>query len=222
MRRSTRGRTSSGGWVSNIFLVFGAVTCAAACFFVLPMIQALGAPEKDEKNSVQVNAVALPPPPPPVEEKDEPEEEPEETPDLEMDSPNLDLSQLELALNPGFGSGGWMSGDFGVKIDTSSSVGKSMNELFSLADLDQQPRAIYRPMPAMNAQVRKNSPGKVYIIFIVNERGRVESPRVQTPGNPVLEKAALAAVKKWKFEPGKRNGDAVRFRMRCPITFPEG
>jgi protein TonB len=31
----------------------------------------------------------------------------------------------------------------------------------------------------------------------------------------------MKAVKQWKFEPGKRKGQAVRFRMRVPITFPE-
>ncbi len=36
------------------------------------------------------------------------------------------------------------------------------------------------------------------------------------------DSAALTAVKQWKFEPGKRNGKAVRFRMRVPISFPKG
>ena len=30
---------------------------------------------------------------------------------------------------------------------------------------------------------------------------------------------ALKAVKQWKFEPGKRKGKPVQFRMRVPITF---
>jgi protein TonB len=38
----------------------------------------------------------------------------------------------------------------------------------------------------------------------------------------VFEAPALKAVKQWKFEPGKKNGKAVRFRMRVPITFPKG
>ena len=45
---------------------------------------------------------------------------------------------------------------------------------------------------------------------------------VQKSSDPVFETPALAAVKQWKFEPGKRNGQAVRFRMRVPINFPEG
>jgi len=32
---------------------------------------------------------------------------------------------------------------------------------------------------------------------------------------------AINCVKSWKFEPGKRNGEPVRFRMMAPITFPK-
>jgi protein TonB len=45
---------------------------------------------------------------------------------------------------------------------------------------------------------------------------------VQQSTDPVFERPALAAVKQWRFEPGKRNGKPVRFRMRVPITFPKG
>lgn len=61
----------------------------------------------------------------------------------------------------------------------------------------------------------------MYIIFIVNQRGRVENPIVQSSTDPIFENAALAAVKQWKFNPGTRNGQPVRFRMRVPVTFPK-
>jgi len=44
---------------------------------------------------------------------------------------------------------------------------------------------------------------------------------VQQSPDPVFDRAALDAIKKWKFEPGKRNGKPVRFRMRQPITFKD-
>ena len=55
---------------------------------------------------------------------------------------------------------------------------------------------------------------------MVDQDGRVDAPRVQRSTNPEFDRAALNAVKQWKFEPGKRNGQ-VRFRMRVPITFPK-
>jgi protein TonB len=132
---------------------------------------------------------------------------------------------LELALNPGMGGG--IGGDFAVKLPVaaggSSSDGSGgVDELFSMQDLDQKPRAIYQVSPQMSAQLKKIAPGTVYIVFVVDQRGRVENPVVQSASDPAFEAPALAAVKQWKFEPGKRNGEPVRFRMRVPITFPKG
>jgi protein TonB len=61
----------------------------------------------------------------------------------------------------------------------------------------------------------------VYIVFIVDQRGRVENPMVQSSTDSSFDAPALAAVRQWRFEPGKRNGEPVRFRMRVPITFPK-
>jgi protein TonB len=91
-----------------------------------------------------------------------------------------------------------------------------------MADLDQKPRVLYQPSPAMSRELRQKAPATVYILFLVDARGNVVEPHVQKSTDPVFEKPALAAVKRWKFEPGKRGGKAVRFRMRVPITFPQG
>ena len=138
------------------------------------------------------------------------------------EAPPLDLSQLELAWNPGI-SEGWTTGDFAVKLNTVVSSGESgVDALFSVADLDQTPRVIYQPGPMLTKELRKKAPGTVYIIFVVDQQGRVENPMVQKSSNPIFEKSALNAIKQWKFEPGKRNGKSVRFRMRVPFTFPKG
>ena len=58
-----------------------------------------------------------PPPPPPMDEPDEPEPEPEpEPPQMESTPEPLDISQLEVMLNPGFGD--FLGGDFGVQLKT--------------------------------------------------------------------------------------------------------
>jgi protein TonB len=166
-----------------------------------------------------------PPPPSPPEPEPEPEPDSEEQPpELVEESVPLDLSQLELALNPGF-SEGWMgSGDFAVKLNTvvSNSKDQEADAIFSMADLDQKPQVVYQPGPVLSQQLRRKAPGKVNIIFIVDENGRVVEPRVRNSTDPLFETPALAAVRRWKFEPGKRNGKAVRFRMLVPITFPKG
>lgn len=185
-------------------------------------MQAINSPLKTDTTVQNVDTVNIPPPPPPPEpEPEKKQEEKPPPPELAEEAPPLDLSQLELALNPGF-SEGWMGGDFAVKLNTVATKSDQLDAVFSMADLDQKPRVIYQPGPTLDAAARRKTPGTVYILFIVDQRGRVENPVVQQATDPVFEKPALAAIKQWKFEPGKRNGKSVRFRMRVPITFPKG
>ncbi len=206
-----------------VIVVLGAAAFTLLCFLVLPLIQTLNKPPTADLMLQNMDVAQLEPPPPPPEEEEPEEEEQEEEPPPELmeEAPPLDLSQLELALNPGV-SGGFLQGDFTVNLVSMASGGKDVEELFSLADLDQKPRVIYQPGPRVTPEVRKYAPGTVYLIFIVNRDGRVENPIVQKSSNPVFEKPALDTIRKWKFDPGKRNGQAVRFRMRVPFTFPEG
>jgi protein TonB len=204
----------------------GAAGLTLAFFIVLPLMQTISKPPADDLYLQMVDVGNLePPPPPPPEEELEPESEPEEPPpELAEEAPPLDLSQLELALNPGFNEGWMGGGDFAVKLNTvvSAAKGDDLDAVFSMADLDQKPRVIYQPSPTLTRDVRRKAPGKVNVIFVVDERGRVMDPRVRSSTDPVFETPALSAVKRWKFEPGKRAGKAVRFRMLAPITFPEG
>ncbi len=210
----------------HLWVVLGAVVLTLAFFLVLPLMQTISKPPTEDLYLSEVDLANLePPPPPPAEEEPEPEPEAEEEPpELMEQAAPLDLSQLELALDPSF-SEGWMGGgDFAVKLNTivSNSKDDDVDAIFSMADLDQKPRVIQQSSPVMSRQVRRKAPGKVNIIFIVNERGRVEQPRVRSSTDPVFEKPAVSAVKRWIFEPGKRGGKPVRFRMLVPITFPRG
>lgn len=200
----------------------GSVALTLGFFLVLPIMQAITAQEGPDTMLQTVTTADVPPPPPPIEEEPEPEEEPEEeTPEVEPPDQQLELSQLELALQPGFGDNLVGDGAFTLKLSSFAAAGdQQMDELFSLSDLDQKPRVIYQPGPIVDGALKKKAPATVYIVFVVDQRGKVEGPLVQKSTDPAFERAALSAVKQWKFEPGKRNGAAVRFRMRVPITFP--
>ncbi len=205
-----------------LVVIVGAISLTLGCFLVLPLIQSLSKPPKTDLMVQSIDTALLEPPPPPPEEEEpeEPEEEPE-PPELNEETPPLDLSQLELALNPGMGAGG-LAGDFSVNLTNVGGGDKDVDSLFNISDLDQKPRVIYQPGPKITGEVRKRAPGTVYIIFVVDGEGRVTNPIIQKSSDPIFEKPALDAIKKWKFEPGKRNGKSVRFRMRVPFTFPEG
>jgi protein TonB len=224
---SSRPRSLFASLLHGLAVLVGGFLLSLVFFLVLPFMQAIAnTPEADLTVRSVATAEVPPPPPPPEDEPEREEEQPEEAkpPELNEEMPPLDLNQLELALNPGSGGDG-LAGDFAVKLagvgPGAGQSGEEVDALFSLADLDQAPRVVYQPGPTMTPAIRKKAPGTVYVLFIVDVSGRVESPIVQKSTDPVFDKAALNAVKQWKFEPGKRKGQAVRFRMRVPITFPE-
>jgi protein TonB len=207
----------------NLFTNTGAFAASLvvtlALFMVLPVLQVITKPPtKDLTIRTADVANVPPPPPPPMEKPDEPEPEEEPPPPPAVDAQPLDLSQLELALNPGDGAFG--GGDFAINLDGVTGNGDDVDAIFSLSDLDQKPRVVYQPAPIYPPELaRKQMQGTVYVLFVVDQNGRTRDLKVQKSTHPAFNNPALKAVKQWKFEPGKRKGKPVQFRMRVPITF---
>ena len=61
--------------------------------------------------------------------------------------------------------------------------------------------------------------GVVTLVFVLDETGRVEDPRVENSTRPEFEKPALDAIRKWRFSPGQKDGQAVRTYIRVPLRF---
>jgi protein TonB len=205
--------------VRLVALLTGGLLLTLAYFMVLPFLQTLGRPPDEQLQVRSIGVVEEPPPPPQIMEEVEPEEE--EKPELDpLDEQPLDLSELELALNPG---GGDWGGDIAISLDRHIAKAGKENAVFSMGDLDQKPRAIYQPAPSYPPELHKKGiEGTVYVIFIIDQNGRVTNAKVQKSTHQAFERPALTAVRKWKFDPGKRGGKAVQFRMRVPITFSLG
>lgn len=217
----TRTRRSPLALLAHgLLVVAGGLAFTLACFLVLPLIQAITQQPQPDTWIRDADTANLPPPPPPMVEEPEPEPESEpEPPALAEDLAPLDLSQLELALDPGFGAG--FGGDFAVQLDAIAGAAGGDDAIFSMAELDQKPRVLYQPGPTLDAKLRRLAPGTAYVIFVVDEEGRVRDAKIQSSTDPAFERPSLKAVKTWKFEPGKRGGKPVRFRMRIPITYPK-
>ena len=62
-------------------------------------------------------------------------------------------------------------------------------------------------------------PCTVLMAMTVTKTGRVVNPVVVRTDDPLFNSAALAAMRQWKFEPGKRRGKSDDFRVRQPMTF---
>jgi protein TonB len=70
------------------------------------------------------------------------------------------------------------------------------------------------PPAAQAAQIE----GSVALEAMVGKSGRVESVRVVS-GNPLLQAAAIAAVKQWVYEPLRLNGEPVAFILTVNVNF---
>lgn len=200
-------------------LFLGTVAITLSLFLVLPLLEQVNRMGRKELEIRSVGTADIPPPPPPPEEPQEEKQEETPPPDLAEDAPPLDLSQLELALNPGFGDG---FGDVVARLTSleTATAQADMDAIFSAADLDQMPRPIFQPPPEYPPELRKKRvEGTVYVVFVVDKNGRVVNPVVQSSTTPALEVPAVQAVKRWRFEPGRRRGQTVQFKMRVPISF---
>ena len=220
-KKGKRGRSTLGVLLHQVIVVVGSASMTLAFFLVLPVLQALTADDNDMYDIREApQAVVDPPAPPPVDEPEPEEQEPEEPPPPKADAQPLDLAQLELALNPGFGTG-LFAGDFTVDLSSVTGGPGGVEDLFGLSDLDARPRVIYNPSPTPDGKTNARAPGSVTIIFVVNEKGRVADAKVETSDHPVFESPALSAIRQWRFEPAKRNGEPVSFRLRQEFTFPK-
>ncbi|WP_257295470.1 energy transducer TonB [Endozoicomonas sp. YOMI1] len=67
---------------------------------------------------------------------------------------------------------------------------------------------------------RRNQQGVVMLDVIVDERGNpITVDVLKSSGYPVLDKAAIDAVKRWSFKPEQRNGRFIKSRVHIPVAF---
>lgn len=66
---------------------------------------------------------------------------------------------------------------------------------------------------------REGTPGLVMVKCTIDEQGNVVEPTVEKSSNPAFEKAAVEALKKWKFKPAKQDGNPVATKVSIPIKF---
>ena len=98
-------------------------------------------------------------------------------------------------------------------------LGKGM-EVFDISKLDQIPEAKYRVAPQYPFEMRRAGvAGNVTVDFIVDNTGNVQNAFAANSSQREFESAAVAAVMKWKFKPGRKGGRNVNTHMQVPIVF---
>lgn len=67
---------------------------------------------------------------------------------------------------------------------------------------------------------RRGEEGTVVLELLVLKDGTVDEIKVkQSSGFPRLDRSAMEAVKRWKYDPATRGGQAIDYRYLQPVTF---
>ena len=150
-------------------------------------------------------------PPPPEQEQEE-----EDIEEIEKNREPPTLEQLELSMNADLS--GFTSSDFTVP---TINLGDQLNEIiYELEDLTRPPQPISRPSPTYPPELRRAGiSGTVVLMFVVRSDGSCSNISVERSDNPAFEEPAIRAVRKWRFDPGEKDGKAVNCRVRIPIPF---
>jgi protein TonB len=215
MRKVYHSEKSSVGLMTAVIFSVGLTGCL---FGIIPFAHQIARPERSlelRKTSAveQTPEVEEQAPPPQVEEEKPPEAPPEP---LLADTPQqIPLSaDLEVAV----GSGGALAGFGSIQAMTAAEA--VQQDAFDVADLEKRPEPVSQVPPAYPAELRKAKiEGVVTLVFILGEDGRVSDPRVENSSRTEFEKPALEAIRKWRFRPGMKDGQAVRSYVRIPMRF---
>jgi len=200
-----------------VAVIFG-VGFTGVLFGFIPFAHRIAKPERALELRT-ASTVDLPPPaenepPPPPPEVEKPPEAPPE-PQLVETQQQIPLSaDLEVAL----GAGGALAGFGEIRSLTAAEPVKE--DAFAMEDLEKRPEPVSQVAPAYPAELRKAKvEGVVTLVFVLDETGRVEDPRVENSSRPEFEKPALEAIRKWRFSPGQKDGQPVRTYIRVPMRF---
>jgi general secretion pathway protein A len=83
----------------------------------------------------------------------------------------------------------------------------------------QPPKLVSSPRPTYPSLARTgNVQGVVMIDAVVNETGKVTDMKMIS-GNPVLKQAAMDALRTWKYEPARLNGQPTAAHVQVRINF---
>lgn len=82
------------------------------------------------------------------------------------------------------------------------------------------PRIIYAPDPEFSEEARKAKyQGTVVIWAVVDTQGNTRDIRVSRSLGMGLDEKAIDAIRKWRFEPGRKDGVVVAVQVNIEVNF---
>lgn len=82
------------------------------------------------------------------------------------------------------------------------------------------PRALYDPEPEYSEEARKAKyQGSVILWAVIDANGRPQQLKVARSLGMGLDEKAIEAVRNWKFEPAKKDGQPVAVQVNIEVNF---
>jgi len=130
-----------------------------------------------------------------------------------------------LSNGPGFGggigsgSGGGVGSGHGQGVGPGSGAGIGGGP-YHVGGGVSAPRAIYAPDPEYSEEARKAKfQGMLVLWMIVAPDGRVHEVRVMRSAGMGLDERAIEAVKTWRFDPARKDGQPVAVQISVEVSF---
>lgn len=116
-------------------------------------------------------------------------------------------------------TGGVVGGTVGGKVG--GVVGGHGDQVVSANQVARPPAVLSRVMPAYPSLARtRGIEGQVLLQAIVDREGHVEQDVIVLRSIPLLDDAAVTALRKWHFRPGQdADGRLVRVQVEVPMRF---
>lgn len=214
-RVPTRGR-------KRVAPTIAMIVCAAATFLLLPFTTLITGAASNKQDIRSIDVSLPPPPPPPLDVEKPPEEPPpQEQPEPQNNPANqLSLSQMDVALNVGFGDA--MAGGFSLEGFATQSEATTVADLgiFDIKDLDKPPSRTRTVSPVYPPELKRaRLQGNVVLMIIIDQNGRCTVDKVVESTAREFEQSAITAAEQCVFEPPMKGGQAVRARYRMQVPF---
>lgn len=132
-----------------------------------------------------------------------------------------------LAPSNGIGSGGGIGSgsDGGVGSGHGPGVGPGWGGgvgggVYQIGGGVTSPRVIYAPDPEFSEEARKAKyQGIVVLSIVVGPDGRAHDIRIQRSLGLGLDEKAINAIRRWKFDPGRKDGTPVAVMANVEVSF---
>ena len=102
-------------------------------------------------------------------------------------------------------------------------VAQQGNEYLAFADKMPEPvgglTSIYQTIQYPETAKKAGIQGKVYVLAFINENGGVDDVKLIKGIGAGCDEAAIEAVKKAKFTPGKMGGNSAKVKLSLQIQF---